>query len=173
MDDSLYFCTGFNRVFALDPESGEERWVFDPELKLDKLEGPYTRVCRGVAYWEDAQATGGGACRERIFTGTLDSQLIALDAETGQPCADFGRRGRVALREGIGDAEPWEYYPTSPPLVIRDVVVIGALVSDNLRHDAPSGVVRAYDARSGEFLRRVNTGNVTNFGLHLPSGSSR
>jgi quinoprotein glucose dehydrogenase len=56
----------------------------------------------------------------------------------------------VSLRERIGDAEPWEYYVTSPPLVIRDVVVVGALVADNLRVDAPSGVVRAFDARSGE-----------------------
>ena len=149
VDDSLYFCTGFNRVFALDPESGAERWVFDPELKLDKLEGPYTRVCRGVAYWEDTAAAGGRACSKRIFTGTLDSQLIALDAETGRPCAGFGQRGRVALREDIGDAAPWEYYPTSPPLVIGDLVVVGALVSDNLRADAPAGVVRAFDTRSG------------------------
>ena len=72
------------------------------------------------------------------------------DAETGRPCEDFGDGGRVALREGIGPAPAWEYYPTSAPLVIRDVVVIGALVADSLRIDAPSGVVRAFDLRSGE-----------------------
>ena len=65
-------------------------------------------------------------------------------------CEDFGTRGRVELREGIGDAPNWEYYPTSPPVVVGDVVVIGALVADNLRVDAPSGVVRAFDVRSGE-----------------------
>jgi quinoprotein glucose dehydrogenase len=72
-----------------------------------------------------------------------------LDAATGRPCPRFGNGGRVALREGIGDAEPWEYYPTSPPLVVDDVVVVGALVADSLRVDAPSGVVRAFDVRSG------------------------
>jgi quinoprotein glucose dehydrogenase len=145
--DGLYYCTGFDRVFGLDAETGEERWVFDPGQRLKRIGGPYTRVCRGVAYWNGGDA--GGACRERIYTGTLDAELIALDAHTGRPCPDFGSDGRVALREGIETQEPWEYYPTSPPLVLRDVVVVGALVADNLRSDAPSGVVRAFDARTG------------------------
>ena len=149
VDDTLYYCTGFNRVFALDPETGEERWVFDPELRARRLSGPYPLTCRGVSYWRDDAAAGGEACATRIFTGTIDSQLIALDARTGSPCADFGEQGRVELREGIGDAPAWEYYVTSPPLVIRDLVVVGALVADNERVDAPSGVVRAFDARSG------------------------
>lgn len=147
-DDTLYFCTGFDHVVALDPESGAQRWRFDPKLRTRKLGGPYPLVCRGVAWWRDARRDGG-VCAERIFIGTKDSELIALDAETGAPCADFGVAGRVALREGLGEAPAWEYYVTSPPLVIGDVVVIGALVQDNLRVDAPGGVVRAYDARSG------------------------
>jgi quinoprotein glucose dehydrogenase len=146
---TLYFCTGMNRVIALDPETGAERWSFDPQVKTTRLRGPYPRVCRGVSHWRDPRAKAGDACRARIFTGTLDAELIALDAETGLPCADFGSAGRVALREGLGDARPWEYYPTSPPLAIGDLVVVGALVSDNLRTDAPPGVVRAFDARSG------------------------
>ncbi|MEE2678991.1 MAG: pyrroloquinoline quinone-dependent dehydrogenase [Myxococcota bacterium] len=149
VNGSLYICTGFNRVLSLDPETGEERWAFDPELSLRKLEGPYTRVCRGVAYYEDGRAAPAATCRKRIFSGTLDSELIALDADTGLPCPDFGRNGRVDLREGIGEAPAWEYYPTSPPLVLGDRVVIGALVSDNLRADAPAGVVGADAARHG------------------------
>jgi quinoprotein glucose dehydrogenase len=148
-DDTLYFCTGLNRVIALDPESGAKRWSFDPHLRTRRLSGPYPLVCRGVAYWEDPEPPGE-TCSRRIFTGTIDSELIALDAETGRPCEDFGDGGRVALREGIGEAPPWEYYVTSPPLAVGDLVVVGALVADNLRADAPSGVVRAFDARSGE-----------------------
>lgn len=147
--ESLYFCTGKNRVFALDAESGAQRWVFDPVQRLTRGPGPYPRTCRGVAHWRDPQAPAGAACAARIYTGTLDAQLIALDAASGAPCADFGAQGRVELREGVGTAQPWEYYPTSPPLVIRDVVVVGALVADNLRADAPAGVVRAFDLRSG------------------------
>jgi quinoprotein glucose dehydrogenase len=145
--DGLYFCTGRNRVIALDPETGAERWTFDPGQRLQKLRGPYPRVCRGVAHGAGL-AGAGGACERRIFTGTIDSELIALDAATGKPCEDFGAHGRVALREGIEGAA-WEYYPTSPPLALGDVVVVGALVSDNLRTDAPSGVVRGFDARTG------------------------
>jgi quinoprotein glucose dehydrogenase len=147
-EEGLYFCTGFNRVIALDPETGAERWSFDPELRLRRLRGPYPLVCRGVAHWEDPAPPDPGVCARRIFTGTIDSELIALDAATGRPCQDFGAGGRVALREGI-EAEPWEYYVTSPPLAVGDVVVVGALVADNLRTDAPAGVVRAFDARTG------------------------
>jgi len=142
------------RVFALDPETGAERWMFDPVLQSRNTGGPYPLTCRGVAYWEGgAPGSAGEACAERILYGTRDSELIALDAQTGLPCADFGENGRVALREGIGGGVPdWEYYPTSPPLVIGDVVVLGALVADQLKTDAPSGVVRAFDVRSGRLL---------------------
>ena len=148
--ESLYFCTGFHRVIALDAATGAERWVYDPRTRLKKVEGPYTRACRGVAYWRDAERAQGEACSERIFVGTIDSELIALDAASGVPCAGFDEDGRVDLREGLGPAPAWESYPTSPPLVIHDVVVIGSLVSDNLRADPPGGVVRGFDARSGE-----------------------
>ncbi|MFC3282942.1 pyrroloquinoline quinone-dependent dehydrogenase [Litchfieldella rifensis] len=146
----LVFCTPFNRVIALDPESGEELWQFDPELRQRKLHGAYPLTCRGVSYWQD-DAAGDGECRERIFTGTQDAELIALDAATGRPCADFGDGGRLALRDDLGEDVPaWEYYVTSAPLVLDDLVVVGALVADNVRVDAPPGVVRAFDARSGE-----------------------
>ncbi|MFP8881344.1 MAG: PQQ-binding-like beta-propeller repeat protein, partial [Myxococcota bacterium] len=149
VDDTMYFCTGMNRVIALDPETGEERWSFDPQMKQTKLRGPYPRACRGVAFWADPYRPDTSTCGRRIFTGTLDSELIALDAKTGRPCKDFGNAGRVQLRDGIGDAPAWEYYPTSPPIAVRDVVVVGALVADNLRADAPGGVVRGFDARTG------------------------
>jgi quinoprotein glucose dehydrogenase len=149
VEGMLYYCTGMNRVFALDAETGEERWSFDPVQRLTKLKGPYPRTCRGVAHWRDPAAAAGAACARRIFTGTLDAELIALDAETGRPCADFGAAGRVRLRDDVGAAEPTDYYVTSPPLAIRDVVVVGALITDNLRRDAASGVVRAFDARGG------------------------
>ncbi len=146
---TLYVCTPFNRVFALDPESGAVRWSFDPHVDLSKRGTHYPLTCRGVSHWEDPTRPSGEACRRRIFTGTTDSRLIALDAETGAPCADFGEGGTVALREGLGEAPLWEYYVTSPPLVVHDLVVVGALVADNVRVDAPSGVVRAFDVRTG------------------------
>ncbi|MFP6580256.1 MAG: pyrroloquinoline quinone-dependent dehydrogenase [Myxococcota bacterium] len=150
VDDRLFFCTGTNRVIALDPASGTELWTFDPANRVTKLKGPYPRSCRGVAYAVvEPEAPPGTRCARRIFTGTVDSELIAIDAESGKLCHDFGEQGRVALREGVGDAAPWEYYVTSPPIVVGEVVVVGALVADNERSDAPSGVVRAFDIESG------------------------
>jgi quinoprotein glucose dehydrogenase len=151
-NDTLYYCTGLMRVFALDPETGAERWSFDPKLRARQTGGPYPLTCRGVAWWEARDPVPGAACQRRILYGTKDSELIALDADTGIPCADFGVEGRVALREGIGDAPPWEYYPTSPPLVQGDLAILGALVADQLRVDAPSGVVRAFDVRTGRLV---------------------
>jgi len=150
--DTLYYCTPFMRVFALDPETGAERWSFDPGLRGRGIGGPYPLTCRGVSYWEEPEPREGEACQRRIVYGTRDSELIALDADTGKPCAGFGEDGRVALREGLGELPDWEYYPTSPPLVLGDLVVLGALVADQLRTDAPSGVVRAFDARTGSLV---------------------
>ena len=150
VDDVMYFCTPFNRVIALDPESGRQLWAFDPGLRNRQLHGGYPLTCRGVATWRDPAKTNGELCSRRIFTGTQDAELIALDAATGKPCADFGNGGRVALREGLGDAPMWEYYTTSPPVVVGDVVAVGALVADNIRTNAPPGVVRAFDVRTGQ-----------------------
>nr|MCS5637923.1 PQQ-binding-like beta-propeller repeat protein [Myxococcota bacterium] len=148
-DGDLFFCTAFSRVIALDPETGAERWTFDPGLRTRASQGPYPLSCRGVAYWGGG-GDGSEPCQRRVFIGTRDSELIALDAKSGEVCEDFGEGGRVALREGLGEAPVWEYYPTSPPVVVGEVVVIGALVADQLRVDAPSGVVRAFDLRTGE-----------------------
>src|SRR5262249_43968380 len=96
---TLYYCSGLNKVFALDPETGAERWRFAPQLKTRKLGGPSPLVCRGVAYWKDASGATG-ACSEEIVTATIDSELIALDAASGVPCPGFGKAGRVDLRDG-------------------------------------------------------------------------
>jgi quinoprotein glucose dehydrogenase len=152
VDGLLVFCTPFDRVVALDPSNGREVWSFDPEIDL---QGDYANqlVCRGVAHWRDARAAPGAPCARRIFLGTLDSRLVALDAATGRRCADFGAGGEVALEAEAGETL-WrgEYSITSPPAVLGDRVVVGSAVSDNSRVDAPSGVVRGFDARSGREL---------------------
>ncbi len=149
-DGTLYYCTPFGRVFALDPETGAERWVFDPQVR-NRRSGLYPALCRGVSLWRDGQSPGR-PCGRRILYGTRDAELIALDAATGRPCEGFGRDGRVALKEGITGAKPWEYYPTSPPYVIGDLAIIGASIPDNERKDVPSGVVRAFDVRDGRLV---------------------
>ena len=143
---SLVYCSPRNKVFALDPETGKERWRFDPAVDAT---GFYIINCRGVSQWADPQAAYADACSERIVMGTIDARLIELDARTGKPCPSFGKDGTVDLAAGIGDAEPGEYGVTSPPVIVRDRIVTGAMVLDSRRVDAPGGVVRAYDVRSG------------------------
>lgn len=150
VEGTLYLCTPFNRVIALDPATGAERWAFDPEIDLS---GNYANqlVCRGVAAWEESRPAEGAPCSKTIFTATNDARLIALDANTGERCSGFGIGGEVDLNEGPGE-QTWqgEYQVTSPPIVSRDHVIVGSAVGDNQRIDAPSGVVRGYDARTGE-----------------------
>ena len=152
VDGLLYVCSPFNRVFALDPQTGAQRWSFDPEIDLT---GDYANqlICRGVEHWRDASAPAEAACARRIFTATNDARLFAIDAETGRACADFGDAGQVDLNPAAGDQlRQGEYQVTSPPAVLGDRVIVGSAVSDNARTDAPSGVVRAFDARSGREL---------------------
>ncbi len=148
VNDSMYLCTPYNRIVSLDPESGSEKWTHDPQVDLT---GVYTPTCRGVAYWEAGAKTAANTqCQRRILSATLDARLVAVDADSGAACEDFGVRGSVDLTANLGDLRLAEYYVTSAPLVIGDLVVTGAFVKDGQRTDAPPGVVRAFDVRSGE-----------------------
>jgi quinoprotein glucose dehydrogenase len=145
-EDTLLFCTPFNRVVALDAETGEERWSHDPEVDL---ENRFHLACRGVSTWRDESRAPAEACATRVVSGTLDARLIALDARTGEPCADFGSAGEVDLSLGVGQARPEEYAVTSPPAIIGGRAIVGTFVRDNYSTDVPGGVVRAYDLRTG------------------------
>ena len=127
VEDSLIFCTAFNEVIALDPASGAQKWRYDP--KISESQRPGNRyVCRGVAYWVDDQAAEGATCRSRIFMGTNDYRVIALDAKAGVPCADFGTNGEVKIDIGKPLLWPGEFQITSAPVVSRGVVVVGSSI---------------------------------------------
>jgi quinoprotein glucose dehydrogenase len=147
VDGTLYLTTGFNRVIALDPETGKQRWAYDPlvEQAADYGDG---LINRGVATWLDPDRAEGKLCHRRIFEATLDARLIALDAATGAGCPDFGASGQLSLRN-VARYLPGQYHMTSAPTVIDDIVVVGSAINDNSRVDMPSGVVRAFDARTG------------------------
>ena len=149
VEDSLVFCTPFNEVIAVDPGTGEERWRFDPKIDLDQRPANQF-VCRGVTYWRDGAADG--VCAARIFSATNDGRVLSLDARSGEPCVGFGDRGEIKIDPGMALLWPGEFQFTSPPVIIGDVVVVGSAISDNVRVAAPSGVVRAFDARSGAAL---------------------
>ncbi len=147
VDGTLYLTSPFNRVFAVNPETGKQLWVFDPMIELAGDYGDGL-INRGVATWLDPTRAKGKRCRRRIFEATLDARLIALDAATGDPCMDFGNRGQISLRD-VARYIPGGYHMTSPPAVIDDMVVVGSAIDDNSRVDMPSGAVRAFDARTG------------------------
>jgi quinoprotein glucose dehydrogenase len=150
VDGTLYVSTPFGRVIALDPQKGTERWSFDPRIDVGAGWGDFAN--RGVSTWLDPKASPSKPCRRRIFVAPIDARLIALDAATGKPCPGFGKDGQVDLRRDLVNPpeELSEYAVTSPPAVIGDIVVVGSAIADNQRAQAPSGVVRAFDARSGE-----------------------
>jgi quinoprotein glucose dehydrogenase len=142
--DSLYLCSPTNVLISLDPETGKERWRFDPDNTY-----PLSRRCRAVAYYRVPEASG--VCAERILTATTDARLLAVDARTGKPCAIFGVNGSVDLTKGMGDMMPGFYHVTSAPTIVRNKVVIGGWITDNQFVGEPSGVVRAFDAVTGTF----------------------
>ncbi|MBM4196550.1 MAG: pyrroloquinoline quinone-dependent dehydrogenase [Gammaproteobacteria bacterium] len=158
----LMICTPFARVIALDPASGKERWVYDPGARIggyatagdpQGLKSPSFANCRGVAWWHDAEAPAGNACRNRVLLAAHDLKLHAVDAANGRPCEGFGRGGVVDVEpEVLGATPPADIGETKfpgPPLVVNDVVVVGTSVRDFDRASAPDGAVRAFDARSG------------------------
>jgi quinoprotein glucose dehydrogenase len=144
----LYICSALNRISALDAATGTEFWTYDPQTSVDAI--GYNASCRGVVYFEDTTASAGSLCATRVVNLTHDARMIALDTQTGQLCPDFGNGGIVNLLEGIGDTAPGFYAPTSPPTLVRDVLVVGSQVSDGQTREAPSGVIRGFNAVTGQ-----------------------
>jgi quinoprotein glucose dehydrogenase len=143
-DGLLYLATQNQKIVALEPETGKEVWKFDPKSNAREL--------RGVTYWP-----GDGDTRARIFFGTSDGRLIALDAKTGAPVATFADNGTLDLRAGITDKFPRAAYGvTSPPALYRNVLIVGPSTQEGPSL-GPSGDPRGFDARTGKLLWRFHT----------------
>lgn len=180
--DSIYLCSAKNILISLDAATGREKWRFDPKVPDAWI--PYTAACRGVTYVDTRmaatppkktaaspdQATGSArACATRIIEGTLDGRLIAVDAATGRPCADFGRNGQVDIKQGMGPVVPGMVAITSPPVLVRGVLVTGQQVLDGQKNDAPSGVVQGFDAVTGKLLWAWDLGRPDRTGPPAPN----
>ncbi|MCB1688295.1 MAG: pyrroloquinoline quinone-dependent dehydrogenase [Halioglobus sp.] len=142
--DNLIVCSVSRKVIALDPGNGKERWVYDPKSPLGG-----SNKCRGVTAWTDKQAIASQQCATRLFLGTSDYRLVAIDARTGKPCEEFGVKGEIQMEASKPMILPGEVSALSRPAVVNDVVVVGSSVMDNQRVDAPSGRLLAFDARTG------------------------
>ncbi|NYA45605.1 glucose/quinate/shikimate family membrane-bound PQQ-dependent dehydrogenase [Serratia fonticola] len=163
--NTLYVCTAYGKVLSLEADTGKQLWSFDP-----KASAPNWQRCRGLGYYDNAaqsasspvvaaNATAPAMCERRLFLPTIDARLIAIDAETGKPCADFGDNGTVDLKAGMGEVKPGYYQQTSTPLVAGNLVVVGGRVADNFSTGEPPGVVRAYDVHTGELAWAWDPGN--------------
>ena len=168
--DTVYSCTTSNVVIALNADTGKEKWRFDP-----KASSPMWQRCRGIGYFrtpqaETAQPTAtrivatsasspAPACSERLVLTTIDARLLEIDAKTGQACEGFGTKGAVSLAGDMGQIKPGFYFQTSAPLVARDKIVVGGWVADNQEVGEPSGVIRAFNAVTGELEWAWDLGN--------------
>ncbi|WP_409285961.1 glucose/quinate/shikimate family membrane-bound PQQ-dependent dehydrogenase [Pseudomonas protegens] len=175
----LYACTAHSKVLALDPDTGKEIWRFDPQIQGpngDDFRGWAHMTCRGVSYYDEANFKNSDAisqpatlspagqaiaasCPRRLFLPTADARLIAINADTGKVCEDFGNKGAVDLKAGIGPFTPGGYYSTSPAAITRNLVIIGGHVTDNESTNEPSGVIRAFDVHDGHLVWNWDSGN--------------
>ncbi|MFV0492858.1 MAG: PQQ-binding-like beta-propeller repeat protein [Pseudorhodobacter sp.] len=159
---TVYACTPFNEIHAIDPVSGERKWVY-----TSNSYAPFAARCRSVTYYEIPDATG--ICAKRLATATIDARLISIDAETGKPCEEFGEGGIVDMREGMDYFQPAVYMSNSAPTISHGKIVSGGMAVDNYKVGEPSGVVRAWDARTGELAWAWDVGRPGQTGP-LPEG---
>lgn len=173
VNNSIYFCTPHNEVHALNPETGALKWKYEPTKDRSYLQQHQT--CRGVSYYEAPEAAATNAvqpaavanspavCRKRIFNAANDAKLLALDANTGKLCADFGNNGVVDLRANMGEIRPHALMQTAAPLVAGNLVIVGGSVMDNgFNAGNPSGVIRAYDVITGRLVWNFDPANPEN-----------
>lgn len=166
VDDTLYGCTAYSAVFALDPVTGKEIWRHDTQINF-AIAGH--AVCRGIAFFRAPAETV--ECPTRLLLGTADNRLIALDAKTGTPCRSFGEGGEVNLSEGLGPYPVGYTNPTSPPTIVHGIAVVGAFIADAQTIKAPSGVIRGYDAVTGQLRWAFDPGRPEAHGP-LPPGQA-
>ena len=148
----LFLSTPYNHVIALNAQSGFKLWEYDPQVNLQRN---YSEVAsRGVSAWRDRTARSKQPCSLRIFAGTLDARLLAIDGASGRLCKGFGTNGAVDLNPGAATQTSWTggYQVTSAPAISGDLVIVGSSIADNWKVDTGRGIVRAFDARTGKLV---------------------
>ncbi|SDY86112.1 glucose/quinate/shikimate family membrane-bound PQQ-dependent dehydrogenase [Acinetobacter kyonggiensis] len=159
--DKVFVCTPHNNIFALNADTGKQIWKAEVNSTADAWER-----CRGVAYFDATQplvqptlagatpvttVAANTACPRRVYTNTPDGRLIAVNADTGERCKDFGVDGTVDLLVGLGDGtKAPRFEVTSAPTIAGTTIVIGSRIADNVAADMPGGVIRAYDVITGK-----------------------
>ena len=156
-DGRLFLGAGQTRnIVSLDAETGQTLWMWRPDEGDRFARAPRKSSGMGVAYWR------GEDGRRRVITVTPGYNLVSLNAATGLPDPDFGAGGWVDLTEGLRRAadRDLDIGLNAPPLVVGDIVVVGAAHQRGGRPPLARNVkgdVRAFDARTGELLWTFHT----------------
>ena len=148
-NDTLYVGTPFYRIIALDPESGKEKWTYDTKSPLVAETQPALKS-RGVAYWQEKNPQAGVACQKVVYLGNMTAQLYAVDADTGKPCAGFGKNGVVDVNQWNKVNAKWPLSQLQPPTVIGDKLIVGWAGKDWEYEVESPGSLFALNARTGE-----------------------
>jgi quinoprotein glucose dehydrogenase len=147
----LYTITGLGLIAALDPGTGQTRWVYDPESYKAGKPNNVGFVQRGLGYWTDGT-------KERLFAGTADAFLLSIDVKSGKPDPAFGDGGKVDLTTGIRGAVRAINFTARRPLVAGSVVVMGNSIADGpAEQQMPPGDVQAFDAQTGKKVWTFHT----------------
>ena len=165
--NNIYMCTMHQQLVALDPKTGKEKWRFDPKLKADTTFQHLT--CRGVSYFDannktefatslKEQKSTSEQCPRKVIVPVNDGRLVAVNADNGQRCTDFGINGEVDLQKDMPNPYPGGYNPTSPPVITGTTIIIAGSTTDNYSTQEPSGVIRGYDVNTGKLLWVFDTG---------------
>lgn len=159
--NKLFICTPHQFLDALDATTGKRLWRFDPKLRSNRTFQHLT--CRGVSYYDattahSSETTASAICPQKVLLPVNDGRLIAVNAQTGQKCPDFGHNGEINLQAKMPYAFLGGYNPTSPPVVTPSTIIIGGSVTDNLSTKEPSGVIRGYDVNNGQLKWVFDTG---------------
>jgi len=155
VNDTLYLGTPFYRIIALEPDTGEEKWTYDPKARLEALTQPAMKN-RGVAYWQADEPADGETCQKIVYIGTMDAKLHGVDADSGEPCAGFGENGVVDVNQWNTINAKWPLSLLQPPTVYNDTLFLGWAGKDWTHAAAPPGSIFALDARSGDMKWMFN-----------------
>ncbi len=148
-NDTLYIGTPFYRILALDPATGEEKWSFDTKSTLEALTQPALKN-RGVAYWEAENPVEGEPCQKIVYLGTMDAQLFAVDADTGEKCQGFADNGVLNVNQWNDTHDKWPLSVLQPPTVVGDHLMLGWAGMDWAYEQAPPGTIFSINPRTGE-----------------------
>ncbi|HAV1694911.1 TPA: pyrroloquinoline quinone-dependent dehydrogenase [Enterobacter hormaechei subsp. steigerwaltii] len=169
-NDTLYIGTPFDRLIALDPGTGKEKWHYDTKSSRKALTQPVLKN-RGVSYWQAKNPVTGEACQKMVYMGTVDGKLFALDADSGKPCSGFANNGVLDLNQWNTVNAKYPLSVLQPPTVVGNHLLVGWAGKDWAYAEAPPGTVFSVNAQTGklewtfeaipaEIRKRTGTANV-------------